>query len=179
MGNNDRIRFMIFSALFIALVFVGTNIGIPWPNALGGYMHLGTLISLIIAIAFGKNYGALAAGIGMALFDYFGYGGAYAVWTVGTLITRFAMGYVVGYIAYDNKTETQGTNIIRNIIAILAGMIVMIIGYYLYEAIVLSNFTVALASIFGNVVQFILGMFAIVVVPLVLRAYEYAGVEKG
>jgi uncharacterized membrane protein len=91
------------------------------------------------------------------------------MWAPGTFVVRLLMGYMVGYVAYDNKSEQQGTNIVRNIFAILAGMIIMIPGYYLYEALWLTDFNVALASIPGNIIQFTLGSLSLAVVPIIIR----------
>lgn len=164
--RNQSVTKIVLAAIFISMVFVATYIGVPWPLSTGGYMHLGTLVMLIIAIAFGKEYGALAGGIGMGLFDVLS---PWVVWAPGTLVVRLVMGYVVGFVAYDNKKEEQGTNVVRNVLAILAGMAVMIPGYYLYEAIFLTTFESALASIPGNLVQFTLGAFSLIIVPVIIR----------
>ena len=164
--RNQSVRKIVLSAIFISLVFVATYIGVPWPFASGGYMHLGTLVLLIIAITFGKEYGALAGGIGMGLFDLFS---PYAMWAPGTFLVRMLMGYVVGMVAYNKKNEEQGTNFIRNIVAIVAGAVIMIPGYYFYEAIFLTDFKAAFGSIPGNLIQFTLGAFSLVVVPIISR----------
>lgn len=165
--RNEQVTKIVLAAIFISLVFVATYIGIPWPFASGGYMHLGTLVLLIIAIAFGKEYGALAGGIGMGLFDLLS---PYAMWAPGTFVVRLLMGYIVGLIAFDNKQEQQGTSLVRNVIAIIVGMAVMIPGYYLYEAFFLTTFNAAFASIPGNLVQFTLGAFSLLVVPIIIKA---------
>lgn len=166
MRNND-VKKIVLTSVFIALVASMTYVGIPWPFSTGGYMHLGTLTALVIAIAFGKRYGALSGGIGMFIFDLFS---PYAIWAPGTLVVRLLMGYVVGSIAYDHKKEKQGTSIYKNILAIVCGAFVMIVGYYLYEAIFLTDFNAALASVVGNVIQFTLGLFALLLVPILKRA---------
>lgn len=149
-------------AVMIGLVTVASYFGIRWPFSAGGYTHLGTLVALVIAIKYGKVPGAIAGGIGMFLFDLFS---DYTAWMWGTLVVRLAMGFIVGYIAYDNKTETQGTNLIRNIISIVAGMIVMLVGYYFFEALFLTTYEKALTSIPGNVLQFVIGLLALYIVP--------------
>ena len=63
MKNNDTNR-IVATALFIALVTVVTMFWFPTPGATGGYMHLGTLVLLVIALRFGKNYGLIAGAIG-------------------------------------------------------------------------------------------------------------------
>jgi uncharacterized membrane protein len=121
---------------------------------------------LIIAIAFGKEYGALAGGIGMGLFDLLS---PYAMWAPGTFVVRLLMGYVVGLVAFDNRNEEQGTSLLRNILAIIAGATIMIPGYYFYEAIFLTDFNAAFASIPGNLIQFTLGAFSLGIVPVIIR----------
>lgn len=149
-------------AVMIGLVTVASYFGIRWPFSAGGYTHLGTLVALIIAIKYGKVPGAIAGGVGMFLFDLFS---DYTAWMWGTLVVRLLVGFVVGYIAYDNKIEKQGTNPTRNFIAILVGMVIMLAGYYLFEAIFLTTFKSALASITGNVLQFVIGLLALYIVP--------------
>ena len=53
--RNQSVTRIVLAAIFISMVFVATYIGVPWPFASGGYMHLGTLVMLIIAIGFGKE----------------------------------------------------------------------------------------------------------------------------
>jgi len=155
MRNKDVIR-IVLAAMLITMVYVATYIGIPLPSAAGGYMHFGTVVLLVIAMRFGKYYGAMAGGIGMALFDILS---AYTAWAPGTFVVRFTMGYVIGWIAQDNNLG-QGGNLIKNLIGWFFGLVIMIIGYYLYEAIFLTTFTAALASIPGNLVQFGIGLAA-------------------
>lgn len=169
MKSNETGK-ITFIAAMIGLVTVASYFGVRIPWATGGYTHLGTLAALIIAIKFGKTTGAIAGGVGMTIFDILS---PYYIWWPGTLIVRLIMGYVVGWIAYDIKKESQGTNLTRNIIAILVGMVIMLIGYYLYEALWLTSWREATASIFGNVLQFVIGMAAIYVVPKLIK-YEEA-----
>lgn len=161
--RNNKVYMMVIMAMFIALVTVATYIGVPWPLASGGYMHLGTLVLYVIAIAYGKEYGAVAGGVGMMIFDL---NSPYSEWAIGTLVVRAAMGYVVGLIAEDRKNESQGTSNIRNIIAFIAGGVVLTTGYYFFEAIFLTTFEKAFTSIPGNLVQLTLGAFALVLVPV-------------
>ena len=171
--TNQNVKRIVFTALFIALVTTFTFINIPFPGAAGGLMHLGTLMSLVIAIAFGKRYGMLAAGIGMAIFDVLG---GWLAWAPGTLIVRLIMGFVVGMIAFDSR-QGQGGNIIKNAVALVAGMIVMVIGYYFYEAIFLTTFEAAFASIPGNLIQFALGVAAIPIAFLLKEVMKKSNIE--
>ncbi|MBU1019967.1 MAG: ECF transporter S component [Firmicutes bacterium] len=160
----DRLetRRIVLSGMFIALVVVSTFINIPYPGSAGGLMHLGTLMLIIISLKFGKHYGALAGGIGMGLFDILG---GWMAWAPGTIVVRLLMGYVIGLIAEDKAG--QGSSLIKNIIAIICGAIVMITGYYFYEAIFLTTFKAALLSINGNIAQILIGFLGLLIIPLV------------
>lgn len=155
MTNRDTMK-IVASGMFIALVVVATFINVPFPGAAGGLVHLGTLMLLIIAMRFGKYYGAIAGGFGMAIFDILG---GWLAWAPGTFVVRLLMGFVIGVVAQDKLG--QGKNILKNILAWAAGLVMMVVGYYLYEAIFLTTFEAALASVWGNVIQFGIGILAI------------------
>ena len=159
MTSKDTVKIAV-SGMFIALVIVSTFINVPFPGAVGGLVHLGTLMMLIIAMRFGRYYGALAGGIGMALFDIFS---GWGLWAPGTLVVRLIMGFMVGWIALDPK-KGQGKSIVSNVLAWSVGLLIMIVGYYFYEAIFLTDFTVALLSVWGNLIQFAIGALAIPIV---------------
>ena len=161
MRSKDTQR-IVFSGMFIALVTVATFINVPYPGSAGGLMHLGTLMLFIISLKFGKTYGALAGGIGMGIFDVLG---GWMSWAPGTLVVRLIMGYVVGWIAQDEKG--QGSNIYRNIIAIAVGGIIMIVGYYLYEAIFLTTFEAASLSFVGNAAQIGIGLISLFIIKYI------------
>ncbi len=165
MRNND-VQKIVLSALFVTIVFVATFINIPFPGATGGLVHLGTVVLLTIAMRYGKEYGAIAGGIGMGLFDVMG---GWMAWAPGTFIVRLLMGYIVGLIAED-KTKGQGQNVIKNVIAWLVGLIVVVVGYYLYEALFLTTFKIAIASIPGNIIQFAIGFVAVFISIALNRA---------
>lgn len=155
-------RKIVRSGMFIALTVVATFINIPYPGSAGGLMHLGTLMLIIISLKYGKHYGALAGGIGMGLFDILG---GWMAWAPGTIVVRLLMGYMIGLIAQDKKG--QGSNTLKNVLAIIVGALVMIGGYYLYEAVFLTTFPAALLSINGNIAQIIIGFLGILAVPLI------------
>ena len=70
----NQTKQLVYAALGIALVFACTvfvNLRLPIA-ANGGLVHLGNVPLFIIAILYGRRFGALAGGIGMALFDVVG-----------------------------------------------------------------------------------------------------------
>jgi len=153
---------IVFAGLFISIVFVATYfIQIPTTGISGGLIHLGNIAMFSIALKYGRKYGALSGGIGMMLFDLFS---AWFVWAPATLIVRGLMGYVIGLIAQDKKG--QGSNIVKNIVAIALGSVVMLSGYFVFEAAILGVGWAAITSVPGNLVQISIGLTALVLVPL-------------
>ena len=160
--RDQRTEQIVFSAEFIAIVFVATYfIQIPTTGISGGLIHLGNIAMFTIALKYGKYYGALSGGIGMALFDIFS---AWFAWAPGTFVVRLTMGYVIGLLAQDAKG--QGANLTKNIIAIVAGSIVMVVGYFLFEAVFLGVGFAAISSVPGNLVQLVIGCLALAIVPV-------------
>jgi uncharacterized membrane protein len=155
MRNKDVLR-IVLSAMFIAIVFVATFINVPFPGAVGGLVHLGTVVMLIIAMRFGPYYGAMAGGFGMGLFDVMG---GWMAWAPGTFVVRFVMGLVVGLVAH-HPMKGQGKDLLFNVFAWAIGLVIMVVGYYFYEAIFLTTFEASLASIPGNLIQFAIGALA-------------------
>lgn len=143
---NSAVFLLTITALFIALTYVFTafvNIRLPIA-ANGGLIHLGNVPLFIGAILFGRRVGAIAGGVGMALFDVLS---GWTLWAPFTLLTVAAMGYVVGLIS--ERKDKFGWFAL----SIVAALAIKIVGYYIAEAIIYQNILVPLSSIPGNVVQ--------------------------
>ncbi len=150
---------IVLTAMFTAMVMVTTFIGIDTPLGAGGYIHLGTLTMFVIALKFGPRYGAISGGLGAALFDVLS---RYFTWAPGTLIIRLVAGFVVGRVALSSAG--QGANKTRNLLGILAGGAVIVIGYFIFESVFLGTGFAALSSIPGNIVQIVLGLFSLYII---------------
>lgn len=152
-GSKNKTKELVIIGLSIALVYVATLIQfeIPTPNG-GGLVHLGTGMSYIVALMFGKRVGAISGSFAMGMFDILS---KYTIWAPTTIITRAIMGYVVGSIA--TKNGESGNSFVRNLIAIVVGGIIMIAGYYVGEAITFGNWITPALSIGGNTLQIVVG----------------------
>lgn len=161
--SSKRTFDLILTAMAISLVFVATlllNIRLPIA-ANGGLVHLGTGMLFIIAILFGPKKGALAGAVGMGLFDLFS---GWTLWAPISIIARGLQGYIVGRIAWSSGR--QGGSKTFNILAAAVSVPVMLIGYYIGEAIIFGNFVIPAASIPGNLVQNAVGL--LVAIPAVI-----------
>lgn len=156
-----ELRKMILLAMFSTLVFVATSINIHIPIGLGtgGLMHLGTLVMFMIALRYGPFYGAWAAGIGMAMFDVLS---IWQIWAPGTFFVRLLAGFSIGMLSRSAKG--QGRQPLKNVLALLAGGAVIVVGYFVYEAVFLGVGLVAIGSVLGNLVQVIIGFAALALV---------------
>ncbi|SKC35479.1 Predicted membrane protein [Acholeplasma oculi] len=151
--KNIKPIHLIYGSLFSAIVFVFTYIGIQLPafGAFGGLTHLGTLVMFLISIKYGKYYGALSGAIGMSLFDLLS---PWSAWAIGTFIIRLIAGFLFGLIAQHK--DGQGSSKVKNWIALGLGGAVIVIGYFIFEAIFLSSGFAALRSVPGNILQIVI-----------------------
>lgn len=139
--------------VLIAVVAVATRLGLNITGTEGGYAHFGNVPLFIIAILLGKRKGAIAGGLGMALFDLLS---EYFVWAPFTLIVRAVMGYIIGSFAWSNGRK--GKSFIWNLIGILIASIAMLVGYYFTEVILYGSWIAAFNSIPGNLAQLVVGI---------------------
>ena len=138
-------RDIAITAMSLVLVFVFTyaiNIRLPIA-ANGGLVHLGNVPLFIAAILFGKRTGMIAGGVGMALFDLLS---GWTLWAPFTLVIVGFMGWTVGAVT-EKKTFP------RYILAMVLACVIKIVGYYIAEAIIYSNWIIPVSSIPGNLVQ--------------------------
>ncbi len=146
------------TAMSLVLVFVFTyaiNIRLPIA-ANGGLVHLGNVPLFIAAILFGKRTGMIAGGVGMALFDVLS---GWTLWAPFTLVIVGLMGWTVGAVTEKKKSFP------RYILALALACAIKIVGYYIAEAIIYSNWIIPVSSIPGNLVQ--IGVAAVIVLVVI------------
>lgn len=143
---------LVTTGLLTALVFVATKfINIRLPISInGGLIHLGNVMLFAIAIVFGKKKGAVAGALGMSLFDLFS---GWTLWAPFTFVIRGGMGYIIGFFA----EKSRGTRLSENLLGIVIAGIWMIGGYYLTEVVLYGNWITPATSIYGNLIQLVVG----------------------
>lgn len=153
-----HVKDLTICAMCIALTYVFTafiNIRLP-IQANGGLVHLGNVPLFVAAIVFGKKTGAIAGGIGMALFDLLS---GWVAWAPFTLIIVALMGFTAGLINEKKKGN------VWIILSIIAALLIKIGGYYIAEGIIYGNWIAPVTSIPGNIVQVIVG--GIIAFPII------------
>ncbi len=119
-------RVLSYLALFIAFTAVATYLHIPGPSS--SYFNLGEVAIFIIALTFGSKAGAVAGSVGSALMDIIL---GYSIWAPFTFIIKGLEGWIVGRLAEEGNWK-------QNLIAIIAGGNVMVVGYAITKGILIS-----------------------------------------
>ncbi|MBQ4137511.1 MAG: ECF transporter S component [Clostridia bacterium] len=154
---KSRLKKIVVCALFAAFICIAGFISVPLPM---GYANCGDIVLLVGAYLLGPVYGAAAAGIGAAFTDLFMGFGAYIP---GTFVIKALMALACAGISSALMRKKDNFIIGFAPGAVLAE-IIMILGYYLYESLVLGyGFGTALASIPGNAVQALAGAIGAVI----------------
>lgn len=146
--NMTKTKKLVIAAFFAAITLVATMIKLPLPMA-NGYVNLGDCMVLLCGWLLGPAYGFGAAGLGSALTDII-YG--YAVYMPATFIIKGLMALLTYYIS---RLITK--KIISRILSAFVAEVIMVLGYYMYEALIFG-FSAAAVSIPGNTLQGIFGI---------------------
>lgn len=166
---NKKIKEMIITSLFIAIVAISTLV-IQIPTPVGGYIHIGDSAILIIAAFFGRKKGAIAGGAGSALADLIS---GYPQYIIPSLIIKFVMGYVAG--SMSNLANEKNFFKIKNILTPFIVEAIMVSGYYIVAIFFSGSFMGALASIPSNAIQ---GIGGILIYMIIGQAFIKVDVGK-
>ena len=162
--NQKRIERLVLSAMFCAMVFTATWISVPAPVV--GNINLGDAMVLLSAWLLGGPYSVIAAAAGSALTDLMG---AYAIYAPGTLVIKALM-TVVAIFLFKLLRHARLPQLPSLLISGLGAEVVMIVGYYLYEALFLSlGFAGAALNIPFNAIQGAVGLTLAVLCRLLLK----------
>ena len=151
--NKSRIRKLVLGALFCALIFVATLLQVPAPGV--GNVNLGDGMILLSAWMLGGPWAIIASSLGAALADL---STGYVIYAPATFVIKGGMAALaIGF----QKWMPQGKmpSVLGRVLCAVCAEIVMVLGYFLWEAFALSLGWGALASIPFNAVQ---GGFAVV-----------------
>ena len=163
---NRPIFKVALGAMFGALVCIVTVLfTIPIP-ATSGYFNLGESIIFVAALTFGPFVGSIAGG-GAAIADLIL---GFYVFAPGTLMIKAFEGLIAGIANTKLKRQTSSTTLSATVSTILGGL-EMIIGYFIYEQLVLGYPTaLALAEVPFNIVQVVVGL--VVAVPIMHAVFR-------
>jgi uncharacterized membrane protein len=165
---------LALGAVFAALVFVATySFRIPIP-ATNGYFNLGETTIYVAALLFGPFVGAVA-GFGAGIADIVL---GYAQYAPGTFLIKGIEGAAVGFL-YFKLQKHLARHSLSAFSSVAVGGSLMILGYFIYEQIILRvPVLAAFAEIPFNIIQVLAGIVvAIPIVNVVLRIFPQ--IDKG
>ncbi len=137
---------MVLASMFAAIIAVFVAFLFHVPIKIGAntaYLHFGDAFIFLAASLLPTPYALASAGIGGFFGDVFC--GA-AQWAPFTLIIKMLVAFC--FISKPKKILC-----VRNYIAPVFALIITVVGYYIAEALLYSNWVTPLLSIWGNVVQ--------------------------
>jgi uncharacterized membrane protein len=138
-----KIKSLTKIAVMAAAICVATMFSIPIAN---GYIHLADALCMLAGCYLGPFFGALAAAIGSSLSDLFL---SYPLYIPATFIIKGVIALLAG-VFYKTVMKKHTYTCIP--VALLAEAF-MILGYYLYDALIYSSFVSAAAGLWGNTMQ--------------------------
>jgi uncharacterized membrane protein len=177
MGKDSEVKALFrvgLVAAFATLAFVGTLVlRVPIPVT-GGYFNLGDTFVMAAGLLYGPLVGALVGMIGPALADAVGF----PQFILATAVVKFCEGGLVGLVG---QPSAAGTPSRRPLLAVVLGVIVLVGGYFLFEALIypllakfipffaVTDLKAALAEIGPNLLQ---GGISAVIALGILRVFR-------
>lgn len=155
-----KVKKLVLAALFAALAYCATLI-IHIPSPIGGYLNLGDCIVLLAGWLLGPAYGAAVAGLGSALADLTL---GYTSYIPGTFVIKALMAVV----AYYAAKAVPGKTVVKSVISGVLAEVVMVGGYFCFEATILGNGLGAAVGIASNLMQALAGIVCAVLIKLIL-----------
>jgi uncharacterized membrane protein len=155
------------AAIFAALVATATLLFVVPIPATSGYFNLGETLIYIAALLFGPLVGAIA-GAGASIADIL----VAAQYAPGTATIKAIEGFLVGFLT--KKINKKLKNLTASAtIAITVGGFEMVIGYFIYETLILGYPTaLAAAEAPFNIIQMLIGLvIAVPIMHAILRIF--------
>mgnify|MGYP005764326299 CR=1 FL=1 len=164
--TSQRTRMVVMTAAFAALACVATMV-VKVPSPTGGYMNLGDTVVLLGGYLLGPAWGALAGSIGPALADVLLGAPLYAP---ATLVIKAGMAALA---AVCWQTFGRGHGPLGLVACGIVGELPMVLGYWLYDALLMGSLTGAAAGIPSNLVQAAFGIAASTLLAAALGRSAY------
>lgn len=158
MKNN--IKLLSLTAIFTAVIYLFTAyLHIPSHT---GYTHVGDAFIYLAACLLPTPYAVFAGSFSALLADCLT---GFAIWAPASVIIK---GVSVLFFCRKGKIIR-----VKNILAFVFSAFVCIGGYYLYEALIFSNFVSALAGIMGYITQSVLSGVLFIILGIALDKIDF------
>ena len=151
MRRPEKKTLITAGVMFVAILIMTWVLRIPLgiqrngENA-GVFIHAGDIGVYLAAVLLGGPWGAIVAALGCCLADIFV---GSAIYAIPTLIIKAGMVFLL---AYFMKKDHSWLGILRTV-GYAGGL--MVIGYFLYDLVILGDYEVAALSLPFNLLQMI------------------------
>lgn len=165
-----KTKAIVIAALFAGLITVFTAYicHIPFGTS-GGYIHFGDAIIYLGASVLPTPLAVVAAIIGAGLADLL----TAPMWVLPTVIIKAMLCLPFVFIKHSQKKNGKVT--LKAILCTSVGAVITVVGYYLAEAIMVSDFKIPLASVPFNCIQ---AVGSIVIFAIITYSLEKTGVMR-
>ena len=154
-NQTKTVQKPVLAAMFAALTCVSTMvIQIPAPT---GYVNAGDIMVLLAGFCLGPVYGSVSAGLGAALADLLlGYG----MYAPGTFVIKGLVATLASLLLLMYYKRGKEPSVARLLVCTIPAEILMALGYFAYETLVLKVGAGAAAAIPANLMQGLVGVAA-------------------
>lgn len=132
-----KTKHLVFTAIFLALIFLTTSL-FKIPISIGwGYVHFGDLAVMLSGMLLGPVLGSIAAAFGSSLADITG---GFLIYAIPTFIVKGTLAFAVGSL-YKKYKDTQKDMpykfkvVLHSVLAI-----VIVVGGYFITDVILAHF---------------------------------------
>lgn len=143
--SNNKLKTMTLTAVFTAIVFVFTAY-LHIPSHIG-YIHAGDGVIYFAACLLPTPYAICVGAIGALLAD--GLTG-YVIWVPASVIIK-----ALSVFCFSRKKNFIS---LRNLLGLLPASLICIVGYYLYEALLVGSLIAPLHCVHENVIQSVMSV---------------------
>lgn len=167
--KKNKTSNIALNSIFVALIFISAQL-INIPTAIGGVINVTDSIILLSSIILTRNNATLVSGTGAFMAEIIS---PYAIFAPATLIIKSSMAFVANTLF--NKLNIKN-EVIRMLISFTVAELIMISGYFIYQAFFLQlGIYVASLDIVNNIIQAIASIvIAILLVKLVTPIFNQA-----
>lgn len=145
--KKNKTSNIALNSIFVALIFISAQL-INIPTAIGGVINVTDSIILLSSIILTRNNATLVSGTGAFMAEIIS---PYAIFAPATLIIKSSMAFVANTLF--NKLNIKN-EVIRMLISFTVAELIMISGYFIYQAFFLQlGIYVASLDIVNNIIQ--------------------------
>ena len=167
--KKNKLFKLCCAAVFAAVICIFTfAFPVPLPNT--GYFNFGDCFIIVAALCIGPMWGGIAAGVGAGLSDLIL---GYTFYAPATFIIKWLMAVVCYFVFKAMLKINKRFDIFGIVLGAVVAEIIMVAGYFAYEAVILGYGLSAAASIVPNLMQGAVAIIASVIISAAISKTKF------